>query len=290
MAAKQNISSEHFISRYLQESDFPRQRTPLQVYPLEEIQLRVPTPLLRADYHYLIFLQEGTFTQQVGLEVHHLLDSTVLYVPQGEAFAIRSLGSGITGYFLMMEEKVAFNLVQKMEGADLLSLNTVTHLEPNTRDWLLGLCQLLHTELTQAEPDRKVSNGLLLALMHKLMGLNDGGQNVSRQREIAQQFKRLLHREMKEHKLVAYYAQELGVSENYLNRCVSSHFRRSCKQMIQEAAVLQSQLLMFESTKDISEIAFAVGYDDPSHFSRIFKQVTGETPTAFKKRTLHGLS
>ncbi len=38
------------------------------------------------------------------------------------------------------------------------------------------------------------------------------------------------------------------------------------------------------SRKSVAEIARALGYADPAHFSRAFKSWTGEPPSAFRKR------
>ena len=42
---------------------------------------------------------------------------------------------------------------------------------------------------------------------------------------------------------------------------------------------------LLESTRcNITEVAAAVGYDDPLYFSRLFRRHTGFSPTEYRKR------
>lgn len=283
-----------FIERHIKElpPDFQWQRTPVQIYPLEFISkyLRIPTPLLQADYHFLLFVTSGSFHQQIGIENHFISSPSVVFVPEGEAFSIQSIQSNLKGYFILLENKAVSPAVINMDLSELLTIDTTITLDEKMLPWLSSICNLLYKELVLNSPNRAIGTGLLQALLHKLKDLSGNKKALSRQNEIANGFKQSVNKHFKTQKSVGFYANEFNVSENYLNRCVKAQFNKSCKQIIQETSVLQSQILLFETTKDISEICFQVGYDDPSYFSRIFKKVTGQTPSAFKKQIVHGLS
>lgn len=284
----------NFIEKYLSQlpSGFKWQNTPLQAYPLQFISdfLVLPTPLLQADYHYLVYLEKGSFNQKIGVQNHKIEAPAILFVPEGEAFSIQSKQNRLAGYLILIESKVVTSFVNRVELTDLLALNAVLPLNTTNSYWFDTLCSLLHEELKQNQPNRKVSLGLLQALLHKLIELNNGNKPISRQNKIAGSFKQLLNINFRMQKTVRFYATQLNVTENYLNRCVKAYYQKSCKQLIQEVSIVQSQLLMLESAKDISEISYEVGFDDPSYFSRVFKKVTGQTPTEFKKQIMHVLS
>jgi AraC-like DNA-binding protein len=40
---------------------------------------------------------------------------------------------------------------------------------------------------------------------------------------------------------------------------------------------------MCQHTQSVSEVSFAIGFEDPSYFGRFFKKHTGMTPTEFRK-------
>ncbi|MNL31485.1 HTH-type transcriptional activator RhaR [compost metagenome] len=57
-----------------------------------------------------------------------------------------------------------------------------------------------------------------------------------------------------------------------------------------EVAILNSQILLVDSTKSISEISFEMNFEDPSYFTRIFKSFTGLTPSEYRTRIMQDLS
>ena len=101
--------------------------------------------------------------------------------------------------------------------------------------------------------------------------------------EIAIAFKQLVHLHVNQEKSLQFYADKLAVSVNYLNRCVSTVYKKSSKQLLMEVAIIHSQLLLLETNKTVSSIAYELDFEDPSYFSRIFKKIVGLSPLAYRK-------
>ncbi|MGE5808633.1 MAG: helix-turn-helix domain-containing protein [Nitrospirota bacterium] len=47
--------------------------------------------------------------------------------------------------------------------------------------------------------------------------------------------------------------------------------------------ITKARNLLRTSTKNITEIALALGFADPTGFGRFFKKLTGQTPSAFRR-------
>ena len=86
---------------------------------------------------------------------------------------------------------------------------------------------------------------------------------------------------------IASYASETGISENYLSRLVKKATGRSVGAWIDIVRIQRAKRLLTETREPVSDIAAAVGIDDQSYFSRLFKKETGLTPSAFRK-TMQG--
>ncbi len=83
------------------------------------------------------------------------------------------------------------------------------------------------------------------------------------------------------------YAEERGVSLNYLNRLVKKSTGRPLSTWIDIARVNRAKRLLKESRAPVIDIAAEVGLLDQAYFARFFRKHTGMTPTEFRKM-MHG--
>ncbi len=97
------------------------------------------------------------------------------------------------------------------------------------------------------------------------------------------QFKNLVRNRFMVEKSVQYYAEQLSVTPNYLNELSKKERMVSPKRYIQDFIIREAKNLLAYSKKDVAEIAFHLGYEEPTHFTRFFKTQTQLTPLAFRK-------
>ena len=288
------ITSGYYRERFVKDlpETFRWQNTPLQAYPVSVLSkhLSIPTPLLRGDYNFLVHISSGTYQQQLGIELFDIAAPALIFVASGTIHSLKSVSKNIKGHFLLIENKVMSSIFNKETSLKLLNINPILPLDSQDSSWINKTCHLIHTEVSRKNPNRNIGLGFLQALLHKVLELSGRTNHLSRNHQVAIQFKQLVHKFFREQKSVAFYAKELAVSENYLNRCVQSIFCKSSKQVILEIAIVNSQLLMWDRSKIVSEICYELQFDDPSYFSRIFKKVTGQTPTEYRNQITHGLS
>ena len=83
---------------------------------------------------------------------------------------------------------------------------------------------------------------------------------------------------------IASYAAAIGISENYLSRLVKNATGRSVGAWIDIVRIQRAKRLLSETRLPIIDIAAAVGMDDQSYFSRLFKRETSLTPSSFRKK------
>ena len=81
-------------------------------------------------------------------------------------------------------------------------------------------------------------------------------------------------------------AAEVGVHPVYLCRTFSEHFDCTLGEYIRKLRVLRSRQLLALDDGTLAEIALQSGFADQSHFTRVFKQHFGLTPSDFRRRSL----
>lgn len=82
---------------------------------------------------------------------------------------------------------------------------------------------------------------------------------------------------------VAYFAEELHFSPNYFGDLIKKETGKTAQEYIQNKIINISKNKIYGSSKTISEIAYEMGFKYPQHFSRLFKQRVGHTPTDYRK-------
>jgi AraC family transcriptional regulator, transcriptional activator of pobA len=83
---------------------------------------------------------------------------------------------------------------------------------------------------------------------------------------------------------VSEYADLLGVSQNHLNDTIQSLTGLSAGQHIRNRLIRQATMCLMHSDKTVSEIAYRLGYEDPSYFARYYKSQTGKSPSSYRKK------
>lgn len=81
---------------------------------------------------------------------------------------------------------------------------------------------------------------------------------------------------------VQYCAAQLGLSANYLSDVLRERTGRSTRQHIHFRVVEKAKDLLLGSEQTVAEIAYALGFEYPQHFSKLFKTKVGVSPTAFR--------
>jgi AraC-like DNA-binding protein len=81
---------------------------------------------------------------------------------------------------------------------------------------------------------------------------------------------------------VKYFASALNLSSNYLSDLLKRYTGKSTQEHIHLQLTDKAKTLLCGSNKSISEIAYELGFEHPSHFTKIFKTKTGKSPIEYR--------
>ncbi len=96
-------------------------------------------------------------------------------------------------------------------------------------------------------------------------------------------FNLLLEQHFREKHKVADYAELLNVTPKSLSNVFLRYYNKAPLKVISERICLEGERLIKFSDKNVSEIAYFLGFSEASHFSKFFKKHTGHSPSEYKE-------
>lgn len=78
-------------------------------------------------------------------------------------------------------------------------------------------------------------------------------------------------------------AEHVSLSKSYFCRILKDELGYTFTEYVNHLRVERAKLYLSDSTMSIADIAYAVGFDDQSYFTRIFKKLTNVSPGQYRK-------
>jgi AraC-like DNA-binding protein len=78
-------------------------------------------------------------------------------------------------------------------------------------------------------------------------------------------------------------ARAAGVHPVYLGELFRRHLGRAPLAYVRERRIAWAEALLAGGERAVAEVARAVGYEDPAHFSRVFRRSVGTPPSRFRR-------
>lgn len=105
-------------------------------------------------------------------------------------------------------------------------------------------------------------------------------------KNIAQRIEGLLALEkiyQEPHYTRADLARELELPESVVSKVINVHFGKSFPQLLNEKRVADATKLLVETNLAIKDVAEQVGFNSTASFNRVFRSMTGRTPSTYRK-------
>ena len=81
---------------------------------------------------------------------------------------------------------------------------------------------------------------------------------------------------------VGYFAEKVSLSTGYFSHLIKKETGMSPKDLITLQLIDEAKRRLVGTTQDISSIAYGLGFEYPAHFTRLFKKITGLTPSEYR--------
>ncbi|PZF72245.1 helix-turn-helix domain-containing protein [Taibaiella soli] len=263
----------------------------LQLYRIEHYlkEIVIPVPPYRTSFNFMVFVTKGFLRQQLESENYIVGPGQILNIKRGSITRTHELSDDIEGFYLIYESDVVTTVTLSQQDFTFFSSSPFANIPEQLHSWMTKAFELLEEELHAAATQDAVSIALFRSILLKIIAqLPHKPLAIARELEIMHKFRELVQQQHSEHKEVSFYARTLNISETYLNKCVKKATGKPPKQWINEVCILHSQILLRDMGRDIADVADSLNFQSLSHFSRMFKKVTGKSPSAFRADNTSG--
>ncbi|MRI01594.1 helix-turn-helix domain-containing protein [Kriegella sp. EG-1] len=152
---------------------------------------------------------------------------------------------------------------------------------------LKKLIQLLEIEFKNESVSYVMLKTILkVLLLHLIRYQNDGFLEQDLNQKRVFEFLELMETHFLNETNTIYYAKEIGISSKRLNQILKEKLSLTAKQIIQQRQITEAKRRLIRSEISTKELAFELGFDSLSSFSRFFKKYVGSSPSKFKNDSL----
>ncbi|NOU58441.1 helix-turn-helix domain-containing protein [Marinifilum caeruleilacunae] len=100
------------------------------------------------------------------------------------------------------------------------------------------------------------------------------------------QFKKIVEEKISYKLRVSDICETLKVTPKQLNAAIKLYVNTNAKQFMEDRLILEVKRLLGYTTLSIKEIAYEIGFEDPTNFTKYFKSRVNMLPTEYQKTTL----
>ncbi|RKD90414.1 AraC family transcriptional regulator [Mangrovibacterium diazotrophicum] len=268
-----------------------------EVYPLKEFLIENAAHTQKPhvhSYYQIIWFKDGMGQHRVDFETYKVKANSLFFISKGQihhfdenypdGFIIHFNASFIDYSETFTEVFMKHNIFHSFEKEPLFKI------KEKDRDILLNIVLQMQEEVKN--PNQfghreymKVLLHLFLILTQRL-GVREKSGELSMNNPshiLLVRFQKLLEESFFEIHTVFEYAALLNVSAKTLTNCTRENLQQTPLEIINERITLEAKRLLTYSDKNVSEIAYQLGFSDASNFVKFFKRNTQIAPRDFRK-------
>lgn len=245
--------------------------------------------LHRHDFYFILVIGSGNGIHEIDFHEHRVMDDSVFILRPGQVHRLE-LKRESSGW--LIEFDTAFykpddiNSIERLKKATRVSFCKIDKIKT---DSLYQTVKHIFKEFQNRESgylDAIKANLDLFFIEYIRQSQNqesDVRQVNGYSQERFDEFAELLNTRITEIKTVAKYAELMNLSPFQLNTITKSMVGKPASDLINAQVLLEAKRYLLATADQVKDIAYHLGYEDPSYFIRFFKKHTGLSPEAFRQ-------
>jgi AraC family transcriptional activator of pobA len=246
----------------------------------------------RHDFYQIFWMRCGAPSFTIDFYHFAIAARALVFVPPG---AIHNFGkmNEPEGFILSFQddflesEGYSLDLFAECPPLDPAQIRTVLAIPEPSSETVHRYCVRLFEELNARREGYRTATAALLRLLfveiRRSLSIQSAPSTFHKYSSLTARFLRRLNARPYRLTTASEVARLLGVSRSWLNQQVRQETSKNLTDHLQGRLILESKRLLAHSDLNVSEIAYQLGCEDPSYFTRLFRQVEGRSPREFRE-------
>lgn len=272
------------------------------ILSIPDIHTQIPfkSPILKADYFSFILTKDGSGVYWLD-DNKFPFDSQTIYFTNPGHIKSYELNESKDAFIITLSEKfLRENIHPEIYGEFPFLLAEIVPpkklMQNDFEEFEILYSQILKEFKRESMYKNKILGNLFMVMLLKIKEkfwstynpIEEGNRNSqivkSFKHLLELEFKKVMEKEQNDGKLQAQHlAERLNLHPNYLNSVIKSKTGRTVNDWIAERTLSVAKSLLINSPYSSKEIAYQLGFSEPTHFSRFFKKHTHLSPNTFRK-------
>ena len=248
----------------------------------------------RTSFYNLIFVTGGKGIHEIDFLEYTIKAGELLIISRNRVHRYSEFHN-LEGYLIMFTEGFLCKFLSN-QTSEVKELFKLSYLNPHVNcldlyiSTLTPLLKVMHDMYQNSYEfvDNKVIASAFNTFVQILLN-SPLGESTSKYKknEIFVQFTELVEKNINSVKSVKEYADMMHVSKKTVNLMTRKAIDMSAKQYIIQQLILKIRLKLSFEQKSINEVAYALGFTEPSNMTRFFKKNTKVSPSEFRDMIKH---
>ena len=245
----------------------------------------------RHNYYEIFFFVQGGGTHTIDFDEISIKENCIHFVSPGQVHLLQREKGSSGSIILFSRDFYHIATAQSQSLYDFPFLNNshlrpVLELSPADFGQFMAIIGLLQEELKAGkDADKAVLGHYLQIILLKCLSLFDNAteKHTDKPSMLFHQMRMLVEQLYRTERQPATFASQLNITEKKLNEVCKQYTGMNISDFIKARVLLEAKRLLSNSDHSIKEIAYFLGFEDPSYFNRFFKVNTGLTAGDFRK-------
>lgn len=250
------------------------------------INLQLPLPPHKKTVNDFFIVTDGFAKRQIGINSYDIYKNELLIVPQLQVSTTEFYSEDINGFYChFSDDFLADNSLLLNWQLTSGQLNKIIIEKDRTE----RICQLLKIINSLYRENWEIYKKLIAQYLRTVITeisfqkTEINSEKISRKRDITSDYIKLISDNLDKGYTISELAEILHITPNHLNKTIKNHLGKSAQTVYNEILIQEAKVLLLQTSKDVGEIAFDLGFNDISYFGKFFKKRSEQTPLEYRK-------